>query len=461
MPIMKAYTKLSVNEISVLITLAIPLILTGFIEASVGFFTTLFLAHLGSRELAAGAVVQWIFFTMMVVLWGTLCAVSILIAQKHGEKDDRGVSKILRDGLVLGIVLFFPAFLLLRNIAPVLALAGQDAATIALAVDYMNGLSWGLLPDFIGLVLMQFLIGLGHTRTNMFFTLIWVPLNIFCNYGLIFGEFGFPALGMAGIGWGTTLAYWILAVFLACYLLWDKSYRRYFEGVFIFAKPRFLAELCQIGVPMGAMYCIEIAFFLTLTLLMGRLGSDILAANQITMQYLGEASVATFAIAQAITVRMGHMIGAGKIHLAERAVYIGVVISIVFMVFVGGIYCISPTKLIELDLSLDQANNSNIISYAIQFFSVAALFQLLEAIRITLFGALRGLKDTRFTLLSSVISFWVVSLPIGYVMAINLHMGGMGLWWGAVIGAVVGVVLLALRFHYKMKGVYRNAKSSI
>jgi MATE family multidrug resistance protein len=452
----KPKTTLAFKEVSVLLGLTIPLVITGFIEASVGFITTLFLAHLGSHELAAGAVVQWIFFTMMVVLWGTLCAVSVLIAQKHGEKDDKSVAKILRDGLVLAILFFFPAFILLRNIAPILAFTGQDAATIALAVDYMHGLSWGLLPDFIGLVLMQFLIGLGHTRTNLFFTLIWVPLNILCNYGLIFGKFGFPALGMAGIGWGTTLAYWVLTIFLVL----NKSYRRYFDGVFIFAKPRFLVELCQIGIPMGSMYCIEIAYFLTLTLLMGRLGSDILAANQITMQYLGEASVATFSVAQAITVRMGHMIGGGKIYLAERAVYIGIVISIVFMLFVGGIYYYSPTKLIELDLSLDQANNSGIITYAIQFFAIAAVFQVIEAVRITLFGALRGLKDTRFTLLTSVISFWVISFPIGYVLAFNLHMGGMGLWWGAVVGTLIGAMMLALRFHFKMKMVYKHAKPS-
>jgi MATE family multidrug resistance protein len=224
------YTKFSSGEVNKLMKLVIPLVLTGFIESSVGFFTTLFLAHLGTQELAAGAVVQWIFFTLMVVLWGTLCSVSILIAQKYGAKDEKGIAQVLFDGLILSLYFVIPAFLLLRNIGPILLWAGQDPETVKLAQDYMQGLSWGLVPDFIGLVLMQFLIGLGHTRTNMVFTLFWVPLNILSNYALIFGKFGFPALGMAGIGWGTTLAYWILAVVLVLYLVMAtilKSFSNY------------------------------------------------------------------------------------------------------------------------------------------------------------------------------------------------------------------------------------------
>jgi MATE family multidrug resistance protein len=252
------YTKFSPREINKLTILLIPLVLSGFIESSVGFLSTLFLAHLGTSELAAGAVVQWIFFTLIVILWGTLTSISILISQKYGAKDEKGVVQVLFDGLVLSFLMVIPAFILLKNIAPILIAIGQDKTMVAYANDYLSGLSWALLPDFVGLVLLQFLIGLGHTRTNMAFSLLWVPLNIFCNYGLIFGKFGFPALGMGGIGWGTALSYWITTILLLVYLCVKQNYRRYFAALLSIRKTRFLKELCQIGLPMGLMYCIEI-----------------------------------------------------------------------------------------------------------------------------------------------------------------------------------------------------------
>ncbi len=446
-----AHTKFSTTEITLLLKLAIPIILSNFVQASVGFFSTFFLAHLGTDELAAGAIASWIFTTLMVILWGTLTSVSVLVSQKHGEKDDNGVSQVLRDGLLLALLFVIPASLLIWNLSPLLLLAGQHPATVMLIQNYMHGLAWGLIPDFISLVLLQFLIGLGHTRTEMICSFLWVPLNIFCNYALVFGKFGLPALGIAGIGWGTTLAYWITTIILIIFMLVNKKYRHYFQTILQLRHTRYLGELWQLGLPMGAMYCIEIGFFLVLTLLMGRFGNQILAANQITLQYLGLLSGASFSIAQAITVRMGHTLGAREKNLAERAVYIGVSFAVSFMLLVAVCYWFFPQKLISLDLDVHHRKNAEIIMYATQFFAISAIFQILEAARITLFGALRGLKDTRFTLLTSILSFWFIALPLGYLLAVSLHLGGNGLWWGLVIGASFSMLLLALRFRDKMK----------
>jgi multidrug resistance protein, MATE family len=445
--------KFSISEIKVLLVLAVPLVVTGFIESSVGFFSTLFLAHLGPQQLAAGAIVSWIFVTMMVILWGALTSVSVIVAQKHGEKNDKAVGHAVRDGLLLALIFIPPASLLLWYMAPILLLLGQDPDTVALAQEYMHGLVWGVFPDFIGLVLMQFLIGLGHTRSNLVFALLWVPLNIFCNYVLIFGKFGAPALGIVGIGWGTTLAYWISTLALMGYLLLNKRYTRYLPSIFEWKTPTFLRELWQIGIPMGAMYCIEIAFFMTLTLFMGKLGSEILAANQITLQYMGLLSVFTFAMAQAITVRMGHTIGANSFDLAVRAAYIGISLTLFFMSIVASIYWFLPDFLIGFDLDIHDSANAEIIRYTKHFFEISAVFQLLEAARFGFFGALRGLKDTRFTLLTSIISFWGVSFPIGYVLAMHFNYGGLGFWTGIIFGEIMGVALLYARFNYKIKNI--------
>src|SRR5437870_137038 len=107
---------ISKKEMSFLLKLAVPLVISGIVSASMGFFSTIFLSHLGHQELAAGAIVIWLFATLMCVIWGTLSSVSVLVAQKNGEKDHLGVALVLRDGVILALLLSPPAILLLWNI---------------------------------------------------------------------------------------------------------------------------------------------------------------------------------------------------------------------------------------------------------------------------------------------------------------------------------------------------------
>ena len=99
-----------------LLNLAIPLILTSIVQSSLSFFETIFLAHLGEDVLAAGALVNWLFATLVVILFGTFSAINVLIAYKHGENDRQGIVHVLRDGLLLALILTIPTFLLFWNI---------------------------------------------------------------------------------------------------------------------------------------------------------------------------------------------------------------------------------------------------------------------------------------------------------------------------------------------------------
>lgn len=433
-----------------LLWLSLPLILSGLVESSISFFSTIFLAHLGSEALAAGALVNWVFATIMVILWGTLTAVSVLVAQKYGAKDERGISLILRDGILLGLIFVIPTFLLLWYMAPIFLLLGQSPDIASLAQIYLHALAWGVLPDFIMLVLLQFLIGLGRTHTSMFFMLLWVPIAVFCIYILIFGTFGLPALGIAGIGWGMTASYWIITLMLVIYLLINPSYQSYRYKALSVRGPFYLKELLRIGLPMGIMYCIEVGFFLAFALLMGSLGTDQLAAAQITFQYLGQFVAIVFSIAQAISVRIGHQLAQNNKDAVFHTTYAGIYISVFFMMIALIAYVFFSDMLIALDLNMREAANAKIIIYTRQFLIICAIFQLLEAVRIALFGALRALHDTHFTLWTSVLSFWLIALPLGYGLTQTL-LGSIGLWWGLVIGGFFSVLLLGWRFNSKLK----------
>jgi MATE family multidrug resistance protein len=434
-----------------LLILTIPLALTGLVQSATWFFETLFLAQLGPESLAAGSIVGWLYGTVIVILFGTLSSINILIAHKHGAKDDAGILLIVRDGFWLSLLFALPTTLLFWNMSPIFLVLGQSPAIVLLSDAYLHAIAWGILPTVIVIALLEVMTGLGHARFILLFTVLSVSLTIFFSYSFIFGRFGFPALGIAGAGWGITASGWAEMVFLGAYVLLDKEYQHYFGSVFKLSKPCFLIELLHVGAPMGIMYCVEVSFFLALTLILGSFGPVILAASQIALQYLGTLMSIVFSTAQAITVRMGHLLGAGDKAGAERTAYVGIFFSTVLMIVIGFFYWAYPAKLISIDFDIHLAKNAEIVHYAEQFLLVGALFQVFEAIRISLFGTLRALRDTRFTLFISIISFWGIALPVGYFFATRLSMGGQGLWWGMVLGALISIVLLLWRFKIQIK----------
>lgn len=436
-----------------LIRLALPLVLTGMIGASIGFCQTVFLAHLSHEAMAAGALVSWLFGVFVVIIYGTLSSINILISHKHGAQDTRGISRVVRDGLLLAVLLSLPAIFLFWNMAPIFLLFGQKQTIVSLAEPYLHALTWGLLPTFLVVALTELVIGLGHGRVVVVLTTLSVSLALFFSFVLIFGKFGMPSLGIAGAGWGTTISYWIMAFVVSVYLLTHKNYQIYFKNVFKIDKPFYIWELLKIGLPMGVMYCFEVGFFFALTLVAGSLNPQLLAANQIALQYMGTLMSVIFSVAQAVTVRMGHLIGANEINAAKRANFAALSISITFMSLFAVIYWLWPNLLISVDFDVSNPENALIVSYTKQLFAVSAVFQLLEATRITLFGALRALKDTNFTLISSIVSFWGIALPVGYLLATRFDFGGAGLWSGMAIGAGFSMSLLFWRFNSKIQTI--------
>lgn len=446
-------TSFITSDLLPLLKLAIPLALTGVAQSSNYFFQTLFLAHLGQAALGAGALAMWLYATLVLISFGTLSAINVLVAHKHGAEEHETISLVLRDGLLLAILIAIPTFLLLWNMSPIFLLFGQHPAIVVLAQSYLHALAWSVLPNLIIIAFLEFLVGIGHARAILFFTLLLVGLNILCSYLLIFGKFGLPALGIAGAGWGTTLSCCITAVALLVYILSKKAYRIYYQNIFHFKGKTHLWELIKLGIPIGTMFSFEVGFFLALTLFMGTLGPQWLAGNQVAMQYMGSMMGIIFSVAQAITVRMGHLLGKKDIYAARRAAYLGTGISAFSMVIVAIVYASIPDKLISIDFNIGNPDNLALIQIIKQLFAVAAIFQIIEATRISLFGALRALKDTRFTLIISILSFWGIAIPVGYLLAKPFHLSGVGLWWGMVVGATTSVILLHWRFKQK---IYRG-----
>ena len=441
------------NDVSALLSLALPMMFMGLIQSGIMFFDTIFLAHLGVKILAAGALVNWLFGTFIVVLVGSLSAINILIANKFGEKNHTAIAQVFREGLWLALCILPFSFLLFWFIGPVFGWFGQSAETVQLATSYLHALAFATIAWFPMMVCFELIMGIGDMRVMMAGNVIMVLLNILFSYLFIFGKLGFPSLGIAGAGYGMALSYVITFFSLVIFLINQSKYKPYFKNLFVFKKPLFLKELLKTGIPIGIMYSFELAFFLALTLFMGAYNHDLLVPNQITLQYACLILTAAFSIAQAVTIRIGHLLGAKELPAAKKANDAGIFLTLLVMCVGALVYIFSPTLLISLDFDVNDPNNASLVSYTQEFLFVCAFYQIFEGLRITLFGALRGLKDTRFSLVSSIIGFWAIPFPVGYILSHYTSIGGVGMWWGMALGALVNMCLLKWRFKSKISSI--------
>lgn len=438
------------NDVGPLLSLALPMLFMGVIQSGVLFFDTIFLAHLGVKILAAGALVNWLFGTFIVVLLGSLSAINIIISNKFGEENHKDIARVFREGLWLAICLAPFAFLIFWFIAPVFGWFGQSDEIIQLTTSYLHALAFGTLAWFPMMVCFELIMGIGDMRVMMAGNIMMVLLNILFSYIFIFGKLGLPSLGIAGAGFGMTASYTLTFVTLLLFLINQTKYKPYFKNLFVFKTPIFLGELLKTGIPIGVMYAFELAFFLALTLFMGAYKHELLVPNQITLQYGCTILTAAFAIAQAVTIRMGHLLGAKEVEPAKRAKDAALMVTLVVMGLGAIAFIFFPKQLISLDFNVQDPHHASIVYYTTQFMFISAFYQIFEGARITFFGALRSLQDTKFSLISSLIGFWLIPFPVGYALAHYTHLGGVGMWWGMTLGAIVNMGLLQWRFKSKI-----------
>ncbi len=450
---MKQYNRsifFSFLEVKELLLLTIPLAIAGLAEASVDFFSTVFSGHIDHYALGATALISTLFSVFMGLLWGIFSIVSVLVAQYHSIDNRQTVIQIIKDGLYIALFISLPSMFIIWHLPTVLLLFGQQPEIVVLAKGYLHGLAWGIIPDCGSIVLLQFLLGIGRTKIVMKFNLFLIMINIGMNYILMFGKLGFPLLGVAGIGWGTSIAMWVLFLTLCCYFIFYLKYTDKVKEIPPKQKS-YINELIKLGLPIGVMYFIEVGFFMAFALLMGNLSSEILAAHQITVQYFIFVTTAMFSLANVVTVKVSHYVSQQNIIKVQQTNYAAILIAIVFMICIGTFYCLYPQLIISVDLNIMLAANQTIVKFASHFLFIAAIFQIPAAVSIVVFGALRGLKDTKFPMVISALCFWGIALPLSYTLVIYNHWNPVFAWWSLVLAASCEVIILMLHFQKLIK----------
>lgn len=436
-----------ITEIKECLLLAIPLAGAQLSQAATTFVDTVMMGILGSQVIAAGALGATTFHFLINVSSAILSAVSPLVAEAYGAGRKEQVAQVVRQGLWLSIIIAVPMTLLIWYSGSLLLLLKQEPASVALAETYLRAIAWGYLPGLGFAVLRSFVSALSQPRPVIAVVIGGTLFNIGGNYILMFGKYGFPALGLAGIGLASALSVWGMFAALAIYILCQPQLRSYcvFSNLHQ-CEGKIFRELLQVGLPIGILAGVEGGFFTFITFLMGQFGTVTLAAHQIALQTAVLTFMIPLGISIATTVRVGQFMGQENPHGARLAGFVGIGIAAVFMAMMGILFWTIPEKIVSLYIDTTAAKNRAVVNLAKTLLGVAAMFQIADGIQVNAAGALRGLKDTRVPLLIGILAYWGIGLTCGYTLSSMMGFGGVGLWWGFVIGLAVSAGVLTWRF---------------
>jgi multidrug resistance protein, MATE family len=431
------------DEFRLLMGIGLPVIIGNLLQTSMSVVDTVMSGNLSPKDLAAVAVGGSLFMPIFILGAGILMAVSPIVAHHFGAKNFALIGKTTRQSMWLAVLISIPAILILRNMGIVLEVLDVEPEIIPLTLGYMDGISWGILPLYLYLALRYFNEGISVTKPAMYVSFVGLLFNIFWNYTLMYGKFGFPQMGAVGTGYASAIVMNVMFIGLFLYTYNKKSFNRYelFKNLRL-PERKYITELIKIGLPIGISMCMEVTMFAVVALIMGSLGTYAVAGHQIAINIASVTFMIAFGLSAAITVRVGQVMGRYGPSEARFSGFVGIQIAAIFMALTALLMSLFPGFLTGL-----YTDDANLQELAIQLIYMAAIFQLSDGLQVSGLGALRGLKDTRIPMYVNLIAYWIIGLPLGYWLGIVMDMGPTGLWIGLIAGLTIAGILHNWRFN--------------
>lgn len=435
------------EEIAGTFGLAWPLVVAQL--AQMALFTTdvVMMGWLGPEFLAAGTLTISFFHPFLLFGIGILSAVASLVAQAKGAGDPVSIRRSLRQGVWVTLALSALLIPVNANIGGIFRQLGQSEEVARLSADYAVIGAWVFLPAMGIVVLRALLAAHDDTRVIFFVTAAAIVVNAISNYALMFGNWGFPRLELAGAAISTLVVETLMVAALLAYALTRPRYRE----LSLFARfwrpdwPRFW-RIVRLGLPVGLLFTAEVGLFSVAALFMGWLGTDELAAHAIALQLAAITFMVPMGISQAATVRVGLAYGARDRDRIGKAGWVAILSGTGFMALAAILFFAVPHSLIALFLDPASPQNRTPIALAISFLGIAAMFQLVDGAQVVSAAVLRGINDTAVPMVVAFCGYWGVGLALAYSLGFVFGLRGIGIWIGLAAGLAVVAVVLTARF---------------
>ncbi len=420
----------------------VPILITQLAMFSMTFFDTVMSGRYSADDLAGVAVGSSLWLPVYTGLSGILMSITPIVGHLIGAGDRKKVAFSVMQGLYVSLVIATATYVLgLLLLMPIMNTMNLEENVQRIAIEYVIGLSFGIIPLFLTAVLRGFIDALGMTRTSMIIILMSLPLNIFFNYVLIYGKWGFPELGGVGSGYASAITYWLI-FFLAAWIVHRHEPFATYRLLYVLPRPSFAKwkEILLLGLPIGLSIFFETSIFSAVTLLMSEYSTNVIAAHQAALNFASLTYMIPMSVSMALTIVIGFEAGAHRWADARRYSLIGVAIAVSI-----SLLCTAGIFFFREQVAYLYSTDTEVLELTAGFLLFAALFQLSDAIQAPVQGALRGYKDVNVTFIMTMISYWLIGLPLGWVLAQFTDWGPYGYWIGLITGLTCGAITLSIR----------------
>ena len=398
-----------------------------------------------STDVQAGIMLAGnLWFPVMIGIGGVLFFVTPMIAQLYGAKNIKDIGPLARQAIWLSIPIVLIGMLILSKASFILTIAKVDPEIIKYSKEYLSYFVFALPAILLSQPLRSLCEGTTRPLPITLLNILMLLIAIVGNYTFIYGNFGFPEMGAAGAGLSAVIGTWVSFLILIVYLKYKSAFGTELFSKFDLPNLKILKEILIGGIPVGLGNFIELSMFSGAGIVLGRFGSEVIAANGIALTLGGLFFMVPLSISNAAAVRVGNNVGANNMKGAKYSSYFSLRLATICALFMSLIIVINAEFLSSL-----LNDNPKVIGLAVVLLSFAAFFQLADGLAMASIGSMRGYKDTFGPMKIMAISYWGVGLPLGIILSITdlivTQMGAVGMWTGMATGLSVAAVLMVRR----------------
>ncbi len=400
----------------------------GFILIGAG--DVLIAGHHSTDTLAAISIATAITNCIQTFGIGLIASVSPLLSNFRGERKSakKYFFPTIRFSMFLSVLVMFAV---LASI-PLIDYLHFEAKLVPMIKQYMFVTAFATFGGYLHAALKEFLQAFEIVLFPNLVTVFSVFLNIALNVILVFGLGPIPSLGVLGLAVASFIVRYFMGFALLIYCFSVMNFNDYKD--FDYYK-----SLIKIGIPISCAIMVEFIAFNSIAIIMGRVSGVYAAAQSLVCTLTTVSFMVPLAISNAIAVKVGFANGAGNIKDLKRYSFVGVVMSVGFMLCSAFVFATFPQFLVKLF-----TQDNNLIKISIPVLYILSVFQVFDGLQVALSGIFKGMKRTGVVLISNFVAYWLISIPLGYTLAFHFHLNLRGFWYGLASAAIILCAMMSV-----------------
>ncbi|HCQ29891.1 MAG TPA: hypothetical protein DIU39_06370 [Flavobacteriales bacterium] len=377
-----------------IVRVAVPIIIGGIAQNVVSVTDTIFLGNLSESALgAAGNAGIFYFFTIMLAL-GLVTGAQILMGNKNGAKDFSGVGQIFTHTFLMLIPLSVLLFILLHFFGTsIFKLFISDAEIKTQAVTFINYRSWGVFFALFNFLIIAFYTAITQTKIISWVTVIMSVVNIILDYAMIFGHFGFEAMGVKGAALASVYSEVVASVLFVTFIVLQNRVKVYQLFRFMEIKPAYFIAVIKLGFPVMLQFLLSIGSWFTFFMLIEKLGKPQLASAHIIRSIYMVLMIPLFGFSNTTNTLVSNMLGAKDVShisvLLKRVILLCLSVTMILFILIN----VFPKQIIFLFTDVNE-----LISLSVQSLSVIGYTMFIFSVAFILFNAVLGAGMTKYAL---------------------------------------------------------------